>query len=87
MMNQPDAARLYVPYTPPTTYAAIPVAGTVADPLPAGTTPKKGTLDTLKEIGAKTGKGYTNLVVGDDSSVDMIEVVQHGGSLADCEGN
>ena len=44
-------------------------------PLSSETTPKKGALDTLKEIGVKTGKGYTNLVVGDDSSANRVEVV------------
>ena len=74
-LNQPNAYHPYVPYTAPTACPAVPVAATVTDPLPSGSTPKKGALDTLKEIGTKTGKGYTNLVVGAHSSVDGIEVI------------
>ena len=75
MMNQPMAYQPYIPYTPPTQCATVVVATAVTAPLSSETTPKKGALDTLKEIGVKTGKGYTNLVVGDDSSANRVEVV------------
>lgn len=75
MMNQPIAYQPYVPYTPPATGVAVPVAAAMTNPPPSETTPKKGALDTLKEIGVKTGKGYTNLVVGADSSANAVEIV------------
>lgn len=75
MMNQPMAYQPYIPYTLPAQCATVVVATAVTTPLSSETTPKKGALDTLKEIGVKTGKGYTNLVVGDDSSANRVEVV------------
>ena len=84
--NQPNASNPYIPYAAPVG-TAIPATATVTDPLPSGSAPKKGALDTLKELGTKTGKGYTNLVVGNHSSLNRVEVFQYSGSLAHGKGD